>query len=157
MSLTIFEVIRLVFFNSFFLKFCLRLVCSCRPRLICSLLSIIFFVGRPQRANLLCLAVLCLLDTAVGCTRIFRVPATLGICLLKYVCKSADKCGTSRVWFQGINCAYTLEKPFETSYILHIKLFYPLFNITYKLRTCSWISSFVALCSSISSSIVSKF
>ena len=58
----------------------MRLVYSCLPRLVCVLLSVeSFFVGRPHSASLVPLAMLTLLVGAVGCTRIFRVPATFGV------------------------------------------------------------------------------
>ena len=53
--------------------------------------------GRPERANLLPFAGLCLLERAVGCTQIFRVPATIVIRLLKYVCNSEANCGVAHV------------------------------------------------------------
>ena len=70
---------KLSLFFSLSLRFCLRLVYSCLPRLVCVLLSVeSFFVGRPHSASLVTFAMLTLLDSAVGCTQIFRVPATLG-------------------------------------------------------------------------------
>ena len=62
----------------------MRLVYSCLPRLVCVLLSVeSFFVGRPHSASLVPLAMLTLLVGAVGCTRIFRVPANRAIAPLR--------------------------------------------------------------------------
>ena len=54
-------------------------------------------VGHPHSANLVTFAMLTLLVSAVGCTRIFRVPATLGVFLLIRVFSSDPNCGVADV------------------------------------------------------------
>ena len=99
MTTPMFKMVRLIFLFIEPQVF-LRLVYSCLPRLVCVLLSVeSFFVGRPHGASysLVTFAMLTHLVSAVGCTRIFRVPATLGVFLLRCVFSSDLNCGIADV------------------------------------------------------------
>ena len=64
---------------------------------LCAAVSRIFLLSRPHSASLVTFAMLTLLVSAVGCTRIFRAPATLGEFLLICVFSSDPNCGIDDV------------------------------------------------------------